>query len=150
MELRLRTIQPTETALLEPLYLELAQHHNEVSTHFAGGFPTVPVTEQIRECAEDLSAGKSEVAVIELQGEVVALCKVDVVDERGYVDELAVMSGHRGEGLGSRLMDWAEDVFHRRGVRQAALLVVVGNEGARRFYERRGFSPALLEMRRDL
>ena len=70
MELRLRTIQPTETALLEPLYLELAQHHNEVSTHFGGGFPTMPVTEQIRECAEDLSAGKSEVAVIELQGEI--------------------------------------------------------------------------------
>lgn len=148
MDYRLRTIGSAEVASLEPLYTELAQHHNEVSAHFKGSFPAVPVEDQLRECADDLSCGKASVAVIEWAGEVVAFCKVDIVGDRGYLDELAVLPDYRGQGLGSRLMDWADSLFAERGVHRVELLVVVGNEGARRFYERHGFLPAVLEMRR--
>ena len=148
MEYQLRTINASDVAQLWPLYRELARHHNEVSAHFGGSFPGVPVEEQLRECAEDLSGGKAEVAVIEECGQLVAFCKVDVSGARGYLDELIVARSHRGQGLGSQLMDWADGVFRERGVRRVELRVVVGNEGARRFYERRGFLPSVLEMRR--
>lgn len=148
MDYRLRTIGPVEVASLKSLYTELARHHNEVSAHFKGSFPAVPVEDQLDECAEDLSSGKANVAVIERDGETIAFCKVDIVGDRGYLDELAVLPGYRGQGLGSRLMDWAEGLFAEQGVRRVELLVVVGNEDARRFYERRGFLPAVLEMRR--
>ena len=148
MEYRIRTINAAEAARLEPLYRELARHHNEVSAHFGGNYPSVPIEDQLRECAEDLAAGKAEMAVIEKRGELIALCKVDVVGNRGYLDELVVMPGHRGQGLGSRLMDWADGVFRARNVRQVELRVIVGNEGARRLYERYGFLPSVLEMRR--
>lgn len=148
MDGRLRTITASEVERLELLYRELARHHNEVSLHFGGNFPAVPIEKQLRECAEDLSKGKAVVAVIEVRGEPVAFCKVDVVGECGYVDELAVMPEQRGRGLGSRLMDWADSLFHSYGVHQVELRVVIGNEGARRFYERRGFLPSVLEMRR--
>ena len=148
MEYQLRTIKTPEVARLEPLYRELARHHNEVSTHFGGSYPSVPIEDQLRECAEDLAAGKTEVAVIEKCGELVALCKADVVGDRGYLDELVVMSGHRGQGLGSRLMDWADGVFRARDVRQVELRIIVGNEGAQCLYERHGFLPSVLEMRR--
>lgn len=148
MEYQLRTINASDVAQLEPLYRELARYHNEVSAHFGGSFPGVPIEDQLRECSEDLVGGKAEVAVIEGHDEVVALCKVDVVGDRGYLDELVVMPEHRGRGLGSRLMDWADGVFRKRDVRQVELRVVVGNESARRFYERRGFLPSVLEMRR--
>lgn len=55
---------------------------------------------------------------------------------------------YRGQGIGSKLMDWADGVFLEYGVRQVELLVVVGNEDARRFYEQRGFLPSVLEMKR--
>ena len=145
---RLRVINASEVARLEPLYRELSRHHNEVSAHFGGSFPSVPIADQLRECAEDLASGKAEVAIVEKCGELVAFCKVDVVGSRGYLDELVVMPGHRGQGLGSQLMDWADGVFRKRDVRQVELRVVVGNEGARRLYERHGFLPSMLEMRR--
>lgn len=148
MGYQLRTINASEVARLEPLYRELARHHNEVSAHFGRSFPSMPVEDQLRECAEDLSCGKAEVAVIERRSQLVALRKVDVIGDRGYVDELVVTRGHRGRGLGSQLMDWVDGIFHERGVRQVELRVVAGNEGARRFYERRGFLPATLEMGR--
>lgn len=148
MEYRLRTICASEAARLEPLYHELARHHNEVSAHFGGSFPGVPIEDQLRECAEDIAEGKAEVAVVEGQDGPVAFCKVDVVGDIGYLDELAVMPGHRGRGLGSRLMDWADDVFRERGVRCVELRVVVGNRDALRFYERHGFLPSVLEMKR--
>ena len=148
MDYRLRTICASEAVRLGPLYRELARHHNEVSEHFAGSFPGVPIEDQLSECAEDLVGGKSEVAVIEGRGEPVAFCKVDVVGDAGYLDELAVMPGHRGRGLGSQLMNWADDVFRERGVRCVELRVVVGNRDAQRFYERCGFLPSVLEMKR--
>ena len=148
MGYRLRTPDMSEVARLEPLYHELARHHNEVSAHFGGSFPGMPIEEQLRDCAEDLSDGKAEVAIIEEQGDPVAFCKVDVAGWNGYLDELVVMPGHRGRGLGSQLMAWADGVFHELGVCQVELRVVIGNEGVQRFYERHGFLPSALEMKR--
>lgn len=148
MSVQLRTINRTEAPLLEPLYLELARHHNEASAHFKGSYPSVSVEDQIRECAEDIASGKSSVAVAEQDGGIVAFCKVDIVGYRGYLEELVVKPECRGQGIGSKLMDWADGVFLEHGVCQVELLVVVGNEDARRFYERRGFLPSALEMKR--
>lgn len=148
MSIQLRTINRTEVPLLEPLYLELARHHNDASAHFKGNYPSVSVGDQIRECAEDVASGKSSVVVAEQGGEIVAFCKADIVGVRGYLDELVVKPEYRGQGMGSKLMDWADSVFREHGVRQVELLVVVGNEDARRFYERRGFLPSVLEMKR--
>ena len=148
MEYQLQILNASTAARLVPLYRELARHHNEVSEHFGGSFPGVPVEDQLCECVKDLSDGKARVAIIEEQGEPVAFCKVDVAGDRGYLDELAVLPGHRGRGLGSQLMDWADGVFRECGVRQVELRVVVGNDDARLFYERRGFLPSVLEMKR--
>lgn len=148
MSIQLRTINRTEVPLLEPPYLELARHHNDASAHFKGSYPSVSVGDQIRECAEDVASGKSSVVVAEQGGEIVAFCKADIVGVRGYLDELVVKPEYRGQGIGSKLMDWADSVFREHGVRQVELLVVVGNEDARRFYERRGFLPSVLEMKR--
>ena len=57
-----------------------------------------------------------------------------------YIDQLAVRSGHRGQGIGTRLLEWGEATARERGAEVLTLGVVNGNP-ARRLYERFGFVP---------
>jgi ribosomal protein S18 acetylase RimI-like enzyme len=55
-----------------------------------------------------------------------------------YVWALAVAEKLRGQGIGSILMDSAEEQARARGSARLSLDVETKNHGARRFYERRG------------
>ena len=57
-----------------------------------------------------------------------------------YVQTVAVDEAHRGAGLGSRLLDHAEKVAAAAGSCRLALDVAVGNDGAKRLYQRRGMA----------
>jgi ribosomal-protein-alanine N-acetyltransferase len=65
-----------------------------------------------------------------------------VVDMRGlltgYIQVLCVRSDCRGRGLGSTLLQWAEDRIFRDSP-NVFICVSSFNSGARRLYERRGF-----------
>ena len=63
---------------------------------------------------------------------------VMVVDDE--VEQVYVAAGHRGTGVADVLMAEAERQVHRAGHSSAWLAVVDGNQRARRFYERRGWS----------
>jgi ribosomal protein S18 acetylase RimI-like enzyme len=56
-----------------------------------------------------------------------------------YVNILAVYPEHRGRGLGSRLLDHADRLSRTAGSKGLAIIVVSGNAGARRLYERHGY-----------
>ena len=56
-----------------------------------------------------------------------------------YIEALAVAEEHRGRGIGSLLLDDAEQWARARGRRRLALHVLANNTGARRLYERVGF-----------
>jgi ribosomal protein S18 acetylase RimI-like enzyme len=58
-----------------------------------------------------------------------------------YVNILAVYPEHRGRGLGSRLLDHADRLGRKARSRGMAIIVVSGNAGARRLYERHGYRP---------
>jgi ribosomal protein S18 acetylase RimI-like enzyme len=55
-----------------------------------------------------------------------------------YVWALAVSERCRNEGVGSEMMDFAEERAREAGSRRLTLDVDAANEGGRRFYERRG------------
>jgi [ribosomal protein S18]-alanine N-acetyltransferase len=65
-----------------------------------------------------------------------------VVDMRGlltgYIQILCVRADCRGQGLGSTLLQWAEDRIFRSSP-NVFICVSSFNPGARRLYERRGF-----------
>ncbi len=52
---------------------------------------------------------------------------------------LSVAPGERGGGIGTVLLDAAEDRLLARGIDQYCIGVDTVNDGARRFYQRRGF-----------
>jgi GNAT superfamily N-acetyltransferase len=55
-----------------------------------------------------------------------------------YVDNLHLRPGLRGGGLGPALLGRAVAALVARGATRAALTIIDGNDGARRFYERLG------------
>ncbi len=56
-----------------------------------------------------------------------------------YLQQLAVLPGFQGRGLGSRLLQWMETEARRGEARQLWLCVSTFNAPARIFYERFGF-----------
>ena len=56
-----------------------------------------------------------------------------------YVNVLAVVPEHRGEGLGGQLLDLAEETGRARGAAGMSVIVSDANTGARRLYERKGY-----------
>jgi len=66
---------------------------------------------------------------------------VDSIDDGDfYVLFIAVDTDLRGDGIGSILMDSAEERARASGSTRLSLDVSAKNEGARRFYERRGMT----------
>lgn len=58
----------------------------------------------------------------------------------GLLDELYVVPGLRGRGIGSALLAAAEAVIRERGGELLEINVDGGDTGARRFYERHGYT----------
>jgi len=55
---------------------------------------------------------------------------------------LSVAPSMRGQGIGTRLLDFLDRELAARGVNDLKIAVMVGNDGARRLYERRGLRAA--------
>lgn len=57
-----------------------------------------------------------------------------------YVNVLACFPEHRGMGLGSGLLRLAEQIASAEGLERMSIIVAGDNEGARRLYERQGYT----------
>jgi GNAT superfamily N-acetyltransferase len=72
------------------------------------------------------------------------------VAEVGWVTELVIDERHRGQGIGTRLLEEAERLARDKGIGRLMIAAIVGNRIARQAYERFGFRPAVLELVKDL
>ncbi|RJQ72198.1 GNAT family N-acetyltransferase [Pseudonocardiaceae bacterium YIM PH 21723] len=61
---------------------------------------------------------------------------------RGQIEAVRVHSGHRGTGLGSRMIGWAIEECRTRGCRLVQLTSDITRVDAHRFYEKLGFTPS--------
>lgn len=59
--------------------------------------------------------------------------------ESWYVNVLACYPEYRGQGLGSRLLNLAEQIARDGELRRMSVIVANNNAGARRLYERHGY-----------
>ncbi|MES0827642.1 GNAT family N-acetyltransferase [Ruegeria sp. SCP11] len=60
--------------------------------------------------------------------------------ESRYVNVLACYPENRGQGLGSKLLDLADEIARAEGYKRMSVIVADENLGARRLYERKGYS----------
>lgn len=56
-----------------------------------------------------------------------------------YVNILACYPSHRGQGLGTKLLDLADEMGRSEGMRHMSVIVASNNLAARRLYERQGY-----------
>ncbi|WP_458190165.1 GNAT family N-acetyltransferase [Haladaptatus sp. NG-WS-4] len=69
---------------------------------------------------------------------------------RGIVQNVYVVPEYRGEGIGSKLLDTAENTLVERGADVLALEVLAANESARRLYRNRGYEPYRIELEKSV
>jgi ribosomal protein S18 acetylase RimI-like enzyme len=87
-------------------------------------------------------------------GERVGLLWLTVRNERGvpamWIYDIYVEEAMRGKGYGGRLLELAEDEARRSGVDRMELNVAGDNDGARRLYERMGYTEMSRQMYKNL
>jgi ribosomal protein S18 acetylase RimI-like enzyme len=66
-------------------------------------------------------------------------------DDSYYICGMALFPEHRGRGIGTRLLAFAEQAAQERGFRKLSLIVFEQNTGAKRLYEKTGYR----EVRRE-
>jgi ribosomal protein S18 acetylase RimI-like enzyme len=66
----------------------------------------------------------------------------------GEIESLAVAPEQRGRGVGSRLLDGLHERLSPPGADDVVIGVLPGNEGARRLYESKGYTPTWLYLSR--
>lgn len=98
-----------------------------------------------------------EMVVGELDGEVVSYCLLSIVpglSQRGrlkaIVEEVRVAGDRRGCGIGARMMKHVEHLALLRGAKVLQLTSDRRRPDAHRFYERIGFQPSHVGMKKQL
>ena len=69
---------------------------------------------------------------------------------RGILSNLYVTPPVRGRGIGTALLERAQDTLEEQGVEVVTLEAMADNESARRFYRRHGYEPYRVAMERSL
>ena len=124
--------------------------------------PTTPTsavaTPRQRAALDELVADPAhQVLVGELEGTVVATAHVSwlrMLSADGglycQVENVRTDETHRGRGLGGQLMDWIESAARDRGAARIQLTTNRSRLDAHRFYERLGYEPSHLGMKKYL
>lgn len=76
--------------------------------------------------------------------------RLDNGDEVAQIHDFYVTPKERGNGYGSKAIEWLLSHFEAHGVKQIDLNVRVDNPGALAFWEAQGFEVALYRLRRYL
>lgn len=133
MDTVLRVATAGDEAAIRRLFVEMLRtifHTQEVE-----GYPAGYV-------GRFFTGGEDEILVAEQAGAVVGFLSLESHREGKppflYLDDFSVTAACRGQGIGSRLLDMAEEYAAALGLGEIHLHVERDNLGARRLYRRRG------------
>jgi ribosomal protein S18 acetylase RimI-like enzyme len=148
----------TDAELLRPLWQALRAHHHEVAPQFG---PLRPEPEgwerRVRDYREMLAEGGA--LFLARDGDAIvgmAICEAEEGHSATWpyprrflsVVDLVLLPQARGQRVGERLLAAVEVVARARGYEAVDLMVAGPHDGARRFYERLGFTPDLVTYRK--
>jgi ribosomal protein S18 acetylase RimI-like enzyme len=151
------------------LWVELAAGQREFGSHLFAGENRATVREAIAKnaVADELLVARAESETEEAtdepetdseqSSEIVGFVTFSIESgsydrdvTRGLVQNVFVVSDHRGQGIGSDLLGEAETLLAERGADAISLEVMADNEEARRFYQRHGYTPHRIELEKSV
>jgi ribosomal protein S18 acetylase RimI-like enzyme len=96
-------------------------------------------SDTLSEIEKKLSRDRDLFLVAESNGNIIGSVIGGFDGRRGIIYHLAVAVSHRGNGIGSRLMDEVESRLRAKGCLKSYLLVTADNPEAEAYYQRRGW-----------
>ena len=154
------TIRPATAEDCDPvaaLWAMMADEHHGYDAEF--WMWADDAVEHWRERYEQLITDRGMVTLVaqtasgDLAGFVVASAKETsgvFARNRGEVWDLVILPAHRGEGLGTKLMEATFDQLKARGAEDVVLHAAVANQAAQRLYEKLKMRPVMYRMYRRL
>jgi ribosomal protein S18 acetylase RimI-like enzyme len=142
---------------LQPLWESLSRHHADVAPELAmlGDGRAAADSWAVRRALYEhwLQHSDAFVLIAESQGEPVGYAMVELRgpeetwatgDRVAELETLAVLPEHRGQGIGSALVERMHEELRRLGVDHFVVSVIASNADAVRFYERLGLTRFLV------
>ena len=134
MEFALRKAVPSDRAKIEELFIEMLRtiyQKTDVSGYEAGYL-------------DKFFIGAGDwICVAEADGQTIAFLSIEEHHEPSdyiYLDDLSVGGDYRGHGIGTALIETAEQYARDRGMPQIIFHVEKSNTGAYKLYRRLGFA----------
>lgn len=151
-DVTIRTATSDDADEVTRLLAEMKRHHRELDPGSARFH--VPLETLATSVRHGLSDPSVVVIVADAGGHLAGFAKLRFV-ERSWgraceVESLMVEEGRRGQGVGTRLMDAAEERASAAGAAAMRLDVSLFNEAAAEFYGRRGYERIAVRLGKPL
>ena len=141
--LTLRDATLSDVALIDAIHVRSrrATYRGQVSDHYLEVVMPAASLQDWQRKLPELLAGAGRVLVAESDGAAIGFICAFAPDVDGsvYVNNLHALPGHKGLGVGSALLDAAEQWARACGARAMHLRVLETNKPAIGFYESRGW-----------
>ena len=143
--------EPDESAAVVDLWVELAADQRQHGSHLAAEDNRTQIRESIvRAISADRLLVARESGLIGFVMFDTERTRYEQDVSRGIIENIYVVPDHRGRGIGSALLDAAEQRLRARDIDRIALEAMAPNERARQFYRARGYDPHRVELEKFL
>jgi ribosomal protein S18 acetylase RimI-like enzyme len=149
--MRIERPQLSEIDAIADLWVDLASGQRAYGSHLSAEPNRTAVSESITRHVVSggvLVARTPEIAGFVMFGPEAGSYEQDV--DRGIVHNLYVRPQYRGRGIGTALLDAAEDELFERGADAVAIEAMAANADAIRLYERLGYRPHRVELEKSV
>jgi L-amino acid N-acyltransferase YncA len=146
-EISLQTGGPELVNQIEPLWLQLRQHHADRTTVWRTSLLDVSFDARRARLLAKASQGML-IVLATTAGVDVGYCVSTIDKQIGEVDSIFVTEKYRRHGLGHSMMLRTMDWFNEKTVKTIVVDILDGNEAAQAFYATYGFHPRAVRLQK--
>ncbi|MGB9954111.1 MULTISPECIES: N-acetyltransferase [unclassified Haloarcula] len=146
MEIATASMDDVDTIV--DLWVRLAESQRAHGSHLFGDRNRTAVRETVvqRIVAENVCIARIDRHVVGFVMVTIDSGRYEQDKTRGIIENIFVEPVHRNRGIGSELLDTAEELLRQAGADILALEAMADNESARQLYRAHGYTPHRIEL----
>lgn len=134
--------------IIEDMWKGLIHHLVSQSQYFPMDYQSLIFEERKEQFLKIAETGKLRLDIVKNGENYLAYSVSSIINDKGSVDSLFVAQHYRNEGIGNKLMERTLNWMEINGVSDFEILVSYGNKNALKFYEKYGFYPKHLILKK--